>query len=55
MNEEQSKLQHIKDAKKALKDLETMKPNIEGCSLSWKSIVESRKKHIQSFLQYLEA
>ena len=55
MNEEQLKLQHIKDAKKALKDLETMKPNIEGCSLSWKSIVESRKKHIQSFLQYLEA
>ena len=45
MNDEESRLQHIKDAKKHLKELDTMKPNISGGKL---------KKHIESFLASLE-
>lgn len=54
MNEEEARQQHIKDAKKALKDLETMKPNIEYCKIPWSDIVKTRKKHIESFLASLE-
>ena len=53
MNEEESRLQHIKDAKKTLKDLVSMKSNLGG-GYEWKNIVETRKKHIEAFLTSLE-
>ena len=53
MNEEESRLQHIKDAKKTLKDLVSMKSNLGG-GYEWKNIVATRKKHIESFLLSLE-
>jgi len=53
MNEEESRLQHIKDAEKTLKTLESMKSNLGG-GYEWKNIVETRKKHIESFLASLE-
>jgi len=53
MNEEESRLQHIKDAKKTLKNLGSLKPNMSG-GYDWKHIVETRKKHIESFLASLE-
>ena len=53
MNEEESRLQHIKDAKKTLKDLVSMKSNLNG-GYEWKNIVSVRKKHIESFLLSLE-
>ena len=53
MNEEESRLQHIKDAEKTLKNLESMKSNMSG-GYEWKNIVETRKKHIESFLLSLE-
>lgn len=55
MNEKEAREQHIKDAKKVLKELDTMKSNIEYCAIPWSQIVESRKKHIKSFLASLEA
>jgi hypothetical protein len=54
MNEEESRLQHIKDAKKHLKELDTMKSNISGGKLNWDNIVEIKKKHLKSFLASLE-
>jgi hypothetical protein len=53
MNEEESRLQHIEDANKILKELDSMKPNMSG-GYEWKSIVETRKRHIESFLVSLE-
>ena len=53
MNEKESRLQHIKDAKKTLKDLVSMKSNLGG-GYEWKNIVETRKKHIEAFLTSLE-
>jgi hypothetical protein len=53
MNDEESRLQHIKDAEKTLKNLESMKSNLSGGD-TWKSIVDIRKKHIESFLKSLE-
>jgi len=53
MNEEESRLQHIKDAEKTLKNLESMKSNMSG-GYEWKNIVETRKNHIESFLLSLE-
>jgi len=53
MNEEESRLQHVKDAKKTLKDLVSMKSNLGG-GYEWKNIVETRKKHIEAFLTSLE-
>ena len=53
MNEEESRLQHIKDAEKTLKNLESMKSNLSGGD-TWKSVVDTRKKHIKSFLKSLE-
>jgi hypothetical protein len=53
MNDEESRLQHIKDAEKILKNLESMKSNLSGGD-TWKSIVDIRKKHIESFLKSLE-
>ena len=54
MNEEESRLQHIKDANKHLKELDTMKSNISGGKMDWNNIVEIKKKHIESFLASLE-
>ena len=54
MNEEESRLQHIKDAKKHLKELDTMKSNISGGKMDWNNIVEIKKKHLKSFLASLE-
>jgi|TARA_R110000751_G_scaffold55264_1_gene118528 hypothetical protein len=53
MNEEESRLQHIKDANKVLKELDSMKPNMSG-GYKWEDIVEVRKRHIESFLISLE-
>ena len=53
MNEEESRLQHIKDAKKALKELGSMKSNLGG-GYKWVDIISTRKKHIESFLVSLE-
>ena len=46
MNEEESRLQHIKDAEKTLKILESMKSNLGG-GYEWKHIEESRLQHIK--------
>ena len=54
MNDEESRLQHIKDANKHLKELDTMKPNISGGKLNWDNIVVIKNKHIESFLASLE-
>ena len=54
MNEEESRLQHIKDANKHLKELDTMKSNISGGKMDWNNIVEIKKKHLKSFLASLE-
>ena len=53
MNDEESRLQHIKDAEKTLKNLESMKSNMSG-GYDWGNIVEVRKKHVESFLASLE-
>jgi len=53
LNEEESRLQHIKDANKILKELDSMKPNMSG-GYKWEDIVEVRKRHIESFLLSLE-
>jgi hypothetical protein len=54
MNEEESREQHIKDAKKALAELDTMKCNIEGSGVKWADVIKNRRKHIESFLGSLE-
>jgi len=54
MNDEESRLQHIKDANKHLKELDTMKSNISGGKMDWNNIVEIKKKHLKSFLASLE-
>lgn len=54
MNDEEARLQHIKDAKKHLKELDTMKSNISGAKIEWDNIVETKKKHLKSFLASLE-
>lgn len=54
MDDKESRLQHIKDAKKALIELDTMKCNVYYSGMKWNDIVINRRKHIQNFLESLE-
>lgn len=47
-------VQHKRDAEKVLKDLETMVCNIRGGKQNWADIVETRKRHVESFIKTLE-
>ncbi len=54
MNEEESRKQHIKDAKKALAELDNMKCNIHDSGVKWDDVIKNRRKHLESFLRRLE-
>lgn len=46
--------QHRTDAKKTLKELETMKCNIEDGAYTWAQVVEARQVAVNEFLTWLD-
>ncbi len=46
--------QHRADARKTMKELETMKCNVEGSVYTWDQIVEARQVAVNEFLTWLD-